>query len=415
MIDNTMQQIGHRAKQAKEILAQSTDKQRKQALLAMAEVINNNVDLLLEENAKDLSAGTHSGLSDAMMDRLRLTPLRIQDMAAGLTALAQWPDPLGLVLEDRVLASGVHLQKRTVPLGVIGVVYESRPNVTADCAGLCVRAGNACILRGGKEAIHTNGCLARLLRGALVGSGLPADCVILIEDVSRDSTEQLIKLQGFVDLLIPRGGRGLIDYVRNHARVPVLQTGEGVCHVYVDADADLNMAADIIHNAKTSRPSVCNAVECLLVHEQVADKALPIIANRLGDIVQIRGDEAVCRLLPTALPALEEDWGHEFLNLTLAVRVVGNIEEALSHIARYGTGHSECIITDNQHTAHSFLKQVDAAAVYHNASTRFTDGGQFGLGAEIGISTQKLHARGPVGLSALTSYKYLLCGKGQIR
>ncbi len=303
-----------------------------------------------------------------------------------------------------------------MPLGVIGVIFEARPNVVADAAGLCLRAGNACILRGGKEAIHSNLAIAKSLRQALSDQGLPEDGVQVIPDTSRRSADALMTLSQYVDVLIPRGGPGLIRRVVEHSNVPVLETGEGVCHIYVDRDAEIEMAADIIHNAKTSRPSVCNACECMLIHRDIAKDGLPVIIKRLKEAgVVIRGDEASRAFDQKMEAASEADWGREYLDLTIACRVVDSLEEALEHIARHGTGHSEAIITANEEAAKAFLSKVDAAAVYHNASTRFTDGGEFGFGAEIGIATQKLHARGPLGVKALTSYKYIITGTGQTR
>ena len=337
-------------------------------------------------------------------------------MADGLRSVADLPDPLGRALWKTRRPNGLDIFRVSVPLGVIAVIYEARPNVTADSAGLCVRSGNACILRGGREAERSNAFIADVLRNALAAAGLPEDCIQLLRDSGREGAEALMQMTGSVDLLIPRGGKGLINSVVRNARVPVLRTGEGVCHVYVDKAADIQMAADVIHNAKTSRPSVCNACECILVHRDIAQEALPAIGKRLGEgKVTIRADQRSMAFLPQAEAADDSDWGTEYLNLTLACRTVDDMDEALEHIRAYGTGHSEAIITGDSEAAERFLRSVDAAAVYHNASTRFTDGGEFGFGAEIGISTQKLHARGPTGLNELTSYKYIVRGTGQIR
>ena len=320
------------------------------------------------------------------------------------------------MLSGEVRPNGLQIQKITVPLGVIGIIYEARPNVTSDAAGLCLKAGNAVILRGGKEAFRSNLAVAQVLRDALEESGLPADCVQLVEDTSRQSAQELMGLTGYLDVLIPRGGAGLIRSVKENSRVPVIETGVGNCHAYVDAAADLDMAADIVYNAKCSRPSVCNAIETLLVHEKIAGEALPRIKSSLDDKqVELRGCEKTRAILPGTAAATEEDWATEYNDYILAVKVVGSLEEALGHIAKYSSGHSEVIVTEDYSAAQRFLEEVDSAAVYVNASTRFTDGGEFGLGAEIGISTQKLHARGPMGLEQLTSTKFLVRGRGQIR
>lgn len=409
-------EYGRRAKAASRLLSLSPDKQRIQAIGLMAECLEKSVGELLVHNQEDVNNAKAAGLSEAMLDRLLLTEQRIRGMANGLRSLADLPDPLNRILRETKRPNGLAITRVSVPIGVIAVIYESRPNVTADSAGICIRSGNACILRGGREAISSNRFIAQVLRAALKEAGLPEDCVQLLDDPGREGAEALMKMTGYVDLLIPRGGKGLIRNVVENARVPVLKTGEGVCHVYVDREADLRMAAKVIHNAKTSRPSVCNACECILVHRDIAQDALPLIASLLeSHRVVLRGDERTRAVLPQAEPADDSDWGREYLSLTLACKVVDSAEEAMEHIRLYGTGHSEAIITENAETAERFLRSVDAAAVYHNASTRFTDGGEFGFGAEIGISTQKLHARGPVGLEELTSYKYIVRGSGQIR
>jgi glutamate-5-semialdehyde dehydrogenase len=411
-----VEEIGKRAKAAALLLSGCTDEQRSGALKKMTDALVRNSDRLMVQNLLDMENGKQAGLSEAMLDRLKLTQARIAAMAEGLRSVAALPNPLGRTLWESKRPNGLFISKVSVPLGVIAVIYESRPNVTADSAGLCLKSGNACILRGGRESMQSNLCIAQILHEALAESGIPEDSMQLITDPSRKSAEALMRLTGYVDLLIPRGGKGLIDSVVENARVPVLRTGDGVCHIYVDKEADIDMAASIIHNAKTSRPSVCNACECMLIHQGTAERALPEIAKRLAShAVTIYGDEGTRRILPEALPAQESDWGREFLDLSIACKVVCDMDEAMEHIRRFSTGHSEAIVTGDEEAANRFLTSVDSAAVYHNASTRFTDGGEFGFGAEIGISTQKLHARGPTGLNELTSYKYIIRGKGQIR
>ena len=409
-------EMGKKAQSAARLLAVTTSDTRNAALAACARALLDSKAAILEQNALDLAAGKEAGLSDAMLDRLALTEERIAGMADGMLNVYTLPDPLGVTLERRELSSGILLEKVSVPIGVIAVVYESRPNVTADSAALCLKSGNAVILRGGKEAIHSNMAIAGALREAVASAGLPEDCIQLVTDTTRESANALMKLNGYVDVLIPRGGRGLIRAVVENATVPVIETGAGTCHIYVDKDADLDMAAKILFNAKASRPSVCNACECVLVHKDVAGRFLPKAEALLEQKnVEIRGDERVRAILPSAVPAADEDWGKEYNYYILAAKVVDSMDEALEHIYRYGTKHSEAIVTENLEAAERFLNEVDAAAVYHNASTRFTDGGEFGMGVEIGISTQKLHARGPLGLRELTSMKYKLHGKGQVR
>ena len=409
-------EMGKKAQSAARLLAVTTSDTRNAALAACARALLDSKAAILEQNALDLAAGKEAGLSDAMLDRLALTEERIAGMADGILNVYTLPDPLGVTLERRELSSGILLEKVSVPIGVIAVVYESRPNVTADSAALCLKSGNAVILRGGKEAIHSNMAIAGALREAVASAGLPEDCIQLVTDTTRESANALMKLNGYVDVLIPRGGRGLIRAVVENATVPVIETGAGTCHIYVDKDADLDMAAKILFNAKASRPSVCNACECVLIHKDVAGRFLPKAEALLEQKnVEIRGDERVRAILPSAVPAADEDWGKEYNDYILAAKVVDSMDEALEHIYRYGTKHSEAIVTENLEAAERFLNEVDAAAVYHNASTRFTDGGEFDMGAEIGISTQKLHARGPLGLRELTSMKYKLHGKGQVR
>ena len=352
----------------------------------------------------------------SLLDRLRLTEERIAAMAQAVREVAAAPDPVGRVLSGEVRPNGLQLQKVTVPLGVIGIIYEARPNVTSDAAALCLKAGNAVILRGGKEAFRSNQAVAEVLRDALEAGGLPRDGVQLVQDTSRQSAGELMALTQYLDVLIPRGGAGLIRSVKENAKVPVIETGVGNCHAYVDASADLRMAAEVVYNGKCSRPSVCNALETLLVHKDIAEQALPLMQSRLSEKqVELRGCERTRAILPGITPATEEDWETEYGDYILAVKVVDSLEEALAHIARYSSGHSEVILTRDYQAAQRFLEEVDSAAVYVNASTRFTDGGEFGLGAEIGISTQKLHARGPMGLGQLTSTKFLIRGSGQVR
>ena len=388
----TMNEMGARAKTAARALA-NAGPLKETALLRAAQALWERREELLDANAQDMEAGKERGMSRALLDRLALTEARVQSMARAVEEVAQAADPVGRVLSGETRPNGLRIEKVTVPLGVIGIIYEARPNVTSDAAALCLKAGNAVILRG-----------------------LPADCVQLVEDPSRQSAQELMALTDYLDVLIPRGGAGLIRSVKENARVPVIETGVGNCHVYVDRAADLDMAAEIIYNAKTSRPSVCNAIETILVHEEAAREALPKIKARLDEKrVELRGCEKARAILPGIAPAAEEDWETEYLDYILAVKVVSSLEEALEHIHRYSTRHSECIVTEDYTAAQRFLNEVDSAAVYVNASTRFTDGGEFGLGAEIGISTQKLHARGPMGLEQLVSYKFLIRGSGQVR
>lgn len=411
-----LEKIGTAAKSAARVLMCTDTETKNRALLAIADALVGAREEILAANREDVTAGENSGMTRAFLDRLSLSPERIDGMAEGMRQVAALPDPVGRVLSDTVRPNGLHLTKVAVPIGVIAVIYEARPNVTADSAALCLKSGNAVILRGGREAIRSNTAIVCAMRGALRGVGLPEDTVTLIEDTDRAVTQALMRLNGYVDLLIPRGGAGLIRSVVENATVPVIETGAGTCHIYVDRDADVPMAAEIVFNAKTSRPSVCNAAECLLVDRAIAAEALPVIAARLAEKqVELRADAEACAFLPNALPATDSDWGREYNDYIMAVHIVSGVDEAIDFIARYGTGHSECIVTDNPDTAERFLARVDAAAVYHNASTRFTDGGEFGLGAEIGISTQKLHARGPLGLEELTSMKYIVHGTGQVR
>lgn len=410
-----MEKMGTLAKDAARELRTASDETKAGALTRIAAALLSRKDEILAANAQDIAAA-EGVLSPSMIDRLTLDESRIRGMAEGVQAVAAWPDPVGRILESRDRPNGLHIEKITVPLGVVGIIFEARPNVTSDCAALCIRAGNACILRGGKEAFHSNKAIADVMRDALSGSGLDINCIQLVEDTSRASAEEMMGLTEYLDVLIPRGGAGLIRSVVENAKVPVIETGSGNCHIYVDRAADVNMAADIIFNAKTSRPSVCNAAEKILIHRDIADKALPVIAARLEEKgVQLRGDEAARRILPEAAAADEDDWNREYLDYIMGIRVVDSMDEAMAHIEKYSTRHSEAIITEDEEAASRFLACVDSAAVYHNASTRFTDGGEMGLGAEIGISTQKLHARGPMGADQLVSSKYILRGNGQVR
>jgi glutamate-5-semialdehyde dehydrogenase len=405
-----------RAREAARALGTLGTDTKNAALLAMADALMAQAPALIAANAADVAAGRERGLTDALIDRLTLNEKRLQAMAEGLRQIAALPDPVGQVIDGGRRPNGLEIQRVRVPLGVVGIIYESRPNVTADAAALCVKAGNAAILRGGSEAIRSNTALARLLASAGERAGLPENSIQLIETTDRESALALMRAEGLVDVLIPRGGEQLKKSVLENATVPVLTSLGGNCHTYVDAGADRKMAADIAFNAKVSRPSVCNAMETLLVHADVAETLLPALGARLEKAgVEIRGCERTRQWIPTATPATEEDWATEYLALILAVRVVDSLDAAIDHIARYGTGHSEAIVTGDYAHAERFTREVDAACVFVNASTRFTDGFEFGKGAEVGISTQKLHARGPIGLAELTTYKTIVRGSGQIR
>ena len=410
-----LEQMGAKAKEAARALGKAGAKKTAALELAAAALWDRREEIL-RANGEDVAAGEAAGMRPSLLDRLRLTEERIAAMAQAVREVAAAPDPVGRVLSGEVRPNGLQLQKVTVPLGVIGIIYEARPNVTSDAAALCLKAGNAVILRGGKEAFRSNQAVAEVLRDALEAGGLPRDGVQLVQDTSRQSAGELMALTQYLDVLIPRGGAGLIRSVKENAKVPVIETGVGNCHAYVDASADLRMAAEVVYNGKCSRPSVCNALETLLVHKDIAEQALPLMQSRLSEKqVELRGCERTRAILPGITPATEEDWETEYGDYILAVKVVDSLEEALAHIARYSSGHSEVILTRDYQAAQRFLEEVDAAAVYVNASTRFTDGGEFGLGAEIGISTQKLHARGPMGLGQLTSTKFLIRGSGQVR
>ena len=412
-----IQQMGERAREAASALALAGAEEKNGALAAIAAALGQNTGEILAANRADLDAARADGMAPAMLDRLALDEKRVQSIAAGVEEIIALPDPVGRTDAGWTRPNGLSITRVRVPLGVVGIIYEARPNVTADAAALCLKSGNACILRGGKEAVKTNIAMAGVMRQALEKAGLPADAVQLVEDTSRETSRQMMVANGLIDVLIPRGGAGLIRAVVENATVPVIQTGVGNCHVYVDSPCDLEMAVNIIQNAKCSRPSVCNAAETLLVHREVADRFLPMAKAALDRYqVQLRGCPITREILgDTVLPATGEDYATEYNDYILAVRVVGSLEEAVAHIRRYSTGHSEAIVTSDYQHSQQFTRQVDAAAVYVNASTRFTDGGQFGLGAEIGISTQKLHARGPMGLEALTTTKYIVLGSGQVR
>lgn len=408
--------LGKNARNAEVLVRNLSANEKNEVLLKVAEALTENADTLTAANALDVENGRKNNMPEALVDRLLLTGDRISGMAEGFRQVAALEDPVGEVLGMKKRPNGLMIGQKRVPLGVIGIIYEARPNVTADAFALCFKTGNVVILKGGSDAIHSNEAIVKCIREVLREQGITEDAIQLITDTSRETTAEFMKMNQYVDVLIPRGGRGLIKAVVENSTIPVIETGTGNCHIYVDETADLQMAADIIMNAKTQRVGVCNACESVLVHEKVKDEFLPVLARRLQEKqVEIRADEAACELIPGAVHATEEDWGREYLDYILSLKVVSSVEEAISHINQYNTGHSEAIITNNYEHAQKFLDQVDAAAVYVNASTRFTDGFEFGFGAEIGISTQKLHARGPMGLLALTTTKYIIYGNGQIR
>lgn len=409
-----------RAKQASSAMALTTEEMRNNALHAMADALRDNVDVICEANAKDMAYGEKTGVSKPILDRLYLDAGRIENIARALEELAALDDPTGKILETRTLDNDLEITRVTVPMGVVAMIYEARPNVTADAAGICIKSGNACVLRGGSLAVNSNLAISDLLSMAAYNAGMPQDAIVSIRSTDRAETDELLGLRGLVDVLIPRGGAGLIQHCVDHARVPVIETGTGNCHIYIHQSADMNKALPVIINAKTQRTGVCNAAESLLIDEAIADEALPVVVGALSEAsVTIHGDEATRAVgLSLGIEILEatvDDWGREYLDMDISIKVVSGIEEAIAHINQYGTHHSEAIIAENSAAQELFLCSIDAAAVYVNASTRFTDGGEFGLGAEIGISTQKLHARGPFALEALTTYKYLIRGNGQIR
>lgn len=414
---NYIEQLGEKALEAKRKIATASTGEKNKVLEAIAQVLLENSDAILAENEKDITNARDNGISETMVDRLRLTKERIKGIADACMELVNLEDPVGEVLQGSVRPNGMRITKVRVPMGVIGIIYESRPNVTVDAGALCLKSGNAAILRGGKEAIHSNMILVNLMQRALETSGFAKETIQLVEDTSREVSTQMMQANGYIDVLIPRGGAGLIQAVVQNATVPVIETGTGNCHIYVDDSADLEMAVQITDNGKTQRPSVCNALETCLVHKDVADKFLPMLQKVFEKHqVEIRGCERTKAILgDSVVLATAQDYATEFLDYIMSIKVVDSIEEAIAHIRKYSTGHSECIITESYRHAEQFQKEVDSACVYVNCSTRFTDGGEFGLGAEIGISTQKLHVRGPMGLKELTTMKYLINGSGQIR
>ncbi len=411
-----LQLMGKNAVRAKALLQKLNTEEKNAGLLTAADALISRTQEILDANAKDMENAVKNGMNSGLQDRLRLTPERIAGMAEGLREVAALPDCIGEVMEETERPNGLKIKKVRVPMGVIGIIYEARPNVTADAFGLCFKTGNAVILKGGSDALYSNIAIVKVLREALESCGLPADAVGLIADTDRAVTVEFMKLKEYVDLLIPRGSAGLIRSVVENSTIPVIETGTGNCHVYIDREADLDMAANIVYNAKTQRIGVCNACESLVVHSAVGEEFLPKLAAILAPKnVELRGDERIREVLTDCVPATEEDYGTEYLDYILSLKTVDSVEEAIEHINRYSTKHSECIVTENRQTAEKFLNEIDAACVYWNASTRFTDGFEFGFGAEIGISTQKLHARGPMGLKELTSYKYTIYGDGQTR
>lgn len=411
-----MKELGIRALAAKDFLATVTTEQKNSALSAIADSLRKNSATIIEENKTDLENGRKNGLGEGMLDRLMLNEQRIEDIAAAVESVAALPDPCGLLLDEIKRPDGLVIKKVSVPIGVIGIIYESRPNVTADAAVLCLKSSNAVILRGGKEAVHSNMAIVAAMRAALKKSDFDENCIQLVTDTSRESANRMMKMNGYIDCLIPRGGKGLIRNVVENSTVPVIETGSGNCHIYVDETADIDMAADIIFNAKTQRIGVCNACESLVIHSGIINRALPVIKKKLDEKnVEMRGDARAILAAEGVLPASDEDFACEYLDYKISVKTVDSLDEAIRHINQYSTKHSESIITQNNDNAREFLARVDSSSVYVNASTRFTDGGEFGLGAEIGISTQKLHARGPMGLRELTTTKYLIYGNGQIR
>lgn len=404
------------AKEAARKLAIVDTNTKNKALHAMADALIENMEVILEANSKDMQIGEEKGLSKALLDRLLLDEKRINSMAEGLREIAFLDDPIGEVIKMWKRPNNLQIGQVRVPLGVIGIIYEARPNVTVDAAGLCIKAGNAVVLRGGSEAINSNTTIAKIISNAAEKVGLPNGSINLIEITDREAANVMMKLNGYIDVLIPRGGAGLINTVVQNATVPVIETGVGNCHIFVDESADLDNAVDIIINAKTQRPAVCNAMETLLVHKNIAEEFLPKLAIKLESLgAEMRGCPVTQNIITNTKPASEEDWATEYLDLILAIKIVDSLDEVLEHIYKYGTKHSEAILTNNYENSQRFLKEVDAAAVYINASTRFTDGSEFGFGAEIGISTQKLHARGPMGLKELTTTKYIIYGEGQTR
>jgi glutamate-5-semialdehyde dehydrogenase len=414
-----MSEVKDKASLAKSVsrkMASLTTTQKNEALIKMADALVADSIAIMEANAIDLQRGRDNGTSPSLLDRLALNEKRIEAIADGLREVAELPDPVGHMIEDTERPNGLHIRKWTVPIGVIGMIYEARPNVTVDAAGLCLKTGNSVVLRGGSAALESNRRIVQTMQAALAHTSMPPEALQLIVTSDRSSVDEMLTLNGILDVIIPRGGRSLIQNVIKNATVPVIETGEGICHTYIDKEAIPEQATSIAINAKVQRPSVCNSMETLLVHQDYAERELPALAERFRELdVELRGCPASLQLVPWMKEADEEDWGTEYNDLILSVKVVSGLDEALAHIETYGTLHSECIVTENAGLAARFLQEVDAAAVYHNASIRFTDGFEFGYGAEIGISTQKLHARGPMGLPALTSTKYTIVGNGQVR
>ena len=408
-------QLGKNAKSAQLTLADASTDLKNRALTAISAALIEKKQEIIDANAIDLTNGKANGMSDSLLDRLALSESRIKDIANSVLEIVALPDPVGVVKNGSTRPNGLNIEKVAVPMGTIAVIYEARPNVTIDAAALCLKSGNTVILRGGKEAINSNIATANIMRNAIESVGLDKNCIQLVEDTSRETANALMKLNGYIDVLIPRGGAGLINSVVQNATVPVIETGVGNCHIYVDKSADIDMAVNVIFNAKTSRPSVCNAAESLVIHKEIAGEALPVIKAKLDEKnVKLCGDEYASGIIDIT-PATEEDWGKEYLDYKMSIKTVNSVDEAIVHINTYSTGHSEAIITSDYNSAQKFTKLVNSSAVYVNASTRFTDGGQFGFGAEIGISTQKLHARGPIGLPELTTTKFVIRGNGQIR
>lgn len=411
-----LERLGINAKEAEKTLMVASSEKKNQALKKIAEGLIENTDKIIEANKVDLENGEKNGMAKSMLDRLKLDKERIEGMAKGVLDVATLPEPVGRILSATERPNGLRIEKVSTPIGVIAVIFEARPNVTSDAAALCLKSGNTVILRGGKEAINSNKTIAKVMRQAVKEAGMPEDVIQLVEDTSRESANELMKMNEYVDVLIPRGGAGLIQAVVKNATVPVIETGVGNCHIYIDKNADLKKAVDIVFNAKTSRPSVCNAAESLLIHKDIAKEALVAIKNKLDEKdVTLVGDSKAREIIPDMEKATDADWATEYLDYKMSVKIVDSVEEAIEHIYKYSTGHSECIVTENAGIAEKFMNQVDSAAVYLNASTRFTDGGEFGFGAEIGISTQKLHARGPIGLEELNTYKYIIKGNGHTR
>ncbi len=415
-MNDSIKQLGIRAKEASRLGARLSTEQKNRGLLSAADELLHQSEKILAANQEDLEFAAQRGTSAPMLDRLRLTDARLEAMAHGLRQIADLEDPIGEVLSMKNRPNGLRIGRKRVPLGVVGIIYESRPNVTADAFGLCFKTGNACLLRGGSDAARSNLAIRDALRDGLKKEGLPEDMLLSVTDTSRESVGEMMRLHGLIDVLIPRGGAGLIARVVQESTIPVIETGTGNCHIYVDASAQDDMALDIIENAKTQRMGVCNACESLVIHSSKAEELLPKLIHRLSAHgVEIRADQRACAICSDLVPATEEDWGKEYLDAIISLKIVDSLDEAIAHINRYNTGHSESIITESYSNALAFQDNVDAAAVYVNASTRFTDGFEFGFGAEIGISTQKLHARGPMGLEALTTTKYIIFGEGQIR